>query len=98
MGKLTAQERIFEITRLLYENHVNGLSNKDLAQRIGTSEVNICRDLAVFERYKWVCRGTNGSWRLSTTFGEISGQIIKSYQKARLALAKEEAEYIAAVR
>ena len=78
MGKLTAQERIFEITRLLYENHVNGLSNKELAQRIGTSEVNICRDLAVFEMYKWITRSESGRWRLSTQFGGISGQIIKS--------------------
>ena len=60
MDKLTAQERIFEITRLLYENHVNGLSNKELAQRIGTSEVNICQDLAVFEQYKWVGRSESG--------------------------------------
>ena len=90
MDKLTAQERVFEITRLLYENHVNGLSNKELAQRIGTSEVNICRDLAVFEQYKWVGRSESGRWR-------ISGQIIKSYQKAKLALVQEEAEYLSAI-
>jgi len=97
MDKLTAQERIFEITRLLYENHVNGLSNKELAQRIGTSEVNICRDLAVFEQYKWVGRSESGRWRLSTQFGGISGQIIKSYQRAKLALVQEEAEYLSAI-
>lgn len=95
--KVNAQERVFEIVQLLYQNHIEGLTNKELARHLGTSEVNICRDLAVFEKYGWVSRGTNSSWRLSTTFGEISGQIVKSYQKARLSLAKEEAEYIASI-
>ncbi|MEL3901091.1 MAG: hypothetical protein P1P67_11315 [Treponema phagedenis] len=97
MEKLTAQERIFEIIEHLYKNHIKGLTNKELAALLGTSSVNICRDLAVFERYGWVCRGENGTWRLSATFGGISCAIVKSYQKARLTLAKEEAEFIAAM-
>lgn len=97
MKKLNAQERVFEIVRLLVENHIEGLTNKELAQKLGTSEVNICRDLALFEQYRWVTRGTKNAWRLSAEFGGISGQIVKSYQKARLVLTKEEAEYLAAV-
>ena len=96
-GKLSSQERVFEITRLLYENHIGGLTNKELASLIGTSEVNICRDIAVFEKYGWINRGDGSRLRLSAEFGGISGRIIKSYQKARLALASEEAEYLAAV-
>ena len=97
MKKLNAQERVFEIVRLLVENHIEGLTNKELAQKLGTSEVNICRDLALFEQYRWATRGAKNAWRLSAEFGGLSGQIVKSYQKARLVLATEEAEYLAAV-
>ena len=97
MKKLNAQERVFEIVRLLADNHIEGLSNKELAQKLGTSEVNICRDLALFKQYRWVTRGTQNTWRLSAQFGGISGQIVKSYQQARLVLATEAAEYLAAV-
>ena len=69
MKKLNAQERVFEIVRLLVENHIEGLTNKELAQKLGTSEVNICRDLALFEQYRWVTRGTKNVWRLSAEFG-----------------------------
>lgn len=97
MEKLNAQERVFVITRLLYENHTGGLTNKELASLAGTSEVNICRDIAVFEKYGWVSRGEHNRLRLSMEFGSISGKIIKSYQNAKLALVREEAEYLAAV-
>ena len=96
-GKLSSQERVFEITRLLYENHIGGLTNKELATLVGTSEVNICRDIAVFEKYGWVSRGEHNRLRLSMEFGSISGKIIKAYQNAKLALATEEAEYLAAI-
>lgn len=95
--KLTAQERIFIETKLLYENHVAGLTNKELARLVGTSEVNICRDTSVLEKYKWIVRNQNDRWRLSPTFGGIAGQIMKSYQQARLLLSQEEAEYAAAM-
>ena len=88
MEKLTAQERIFEIIEHLYKNHIKGLTNKELAKLVGTSNVNICRDLALFE---------NNKCRLSPVFGRISADILKNYKKARLELAKAEAEFIGAV-
>lgn len=95
--KLTSQERILEEIKLLYENHIMGLSNKELATLIGTSETNACRDLAVFEKYKYVCRDSKARWRLSPAFGGIAGQIAKSYQQARLLLSQEEEKYITAM-
>lgn len=97
MKKLNAQERVFEIVRLLVENHIEGLTNKELAQKLGTSEVNICRDLAVFERYGWTERNDNGRWRLSSSFGGIAGHIMQSFQTARLQLTQEEARYATAM-
>ena len=95
--KLNAQERVFEIVNIMVEHHADGISNKELAGILKTTEATICRDIDVMERYGWITRGGKG-WRLSCEFGSISGKIIKSYQKARLALAKEEAEYIASIR
>jgi DNA-binding IclR family transcriptional regulator len=91
--RLSSQERVFEITRLLHENHVSGLANKEIAALVRTSEANTCRDMALFERSGWVIRGVGGRWRLSPAFGGIAGRIMRSYQEARLRLTEEEAKY-----
>jgi DNA-binding IclR family transcriptional regulator len=95
--KLSSQERIFEITRLLYENHVTGLTNKELAGAVGTSEANLCRDMALFDRHGWATRNNTGRWRLSPIFGGIAGRIMRSYQEAKLRLTEEEAKYASAM-
>jgi hypothetical protein len=95
--KLSSQERIFEITRLLYENHVTGLTNKELAVMVKTGEVNICRDMVLFDRHGWVVRSVGGRWRLSATFGGIAEHIMRSYQEAKLRLTEEEAKYASAM-
>jgi predicted DNA-binding transcriptional regulator YafY len=95
--KLNSQERIFEIIRCLQENHVLGLTNKELAALVRTSEANICRDMALFDRSTWAIRGIGGRWRLSPTFGGIAGRIMRSYQEAKLRLTEEEAKYASAM-
>ena len=97
MEKLNSQERIFEIVRLLHMNHTTGLANKELAKLVGTSEANICRDLQIFRKYQWVQRSEGDRWRLSPEFGGIAGQIMKSYQTAKLKLSEEEARYASAM-
>jgi predicted DNA-binding transcriptional regulator YafY len=95
--KMNSQERIFEIIIHLYEDHVSGLTNKELAVLVKTSEANICRDMALFDRYGWVIRGIGGRWRLSAAFGGIAGRIMRSYQEAKLRLTEEEARYASAM-
>jgi predicted DNA-binding transcriptional regulator YafY len=95
MEKLSSQERIFEIVRLLCENHIAGLTNKELAAAVKTGEANICRDMALFEKNEWVMRANGSRWRLSPTFGGFAGRIMRSYQDARLRLTEEEASYAA---
>lgn len=95
--KMNSQERILKEIQILYENHTTGLKNKELAEKIGTSETNICRDLAIFEKYKWITRDSKFRWRLSADFGGIAGQIMKSYKIARLELAEDEERYMAAM-
>ena len=94
---LSSQERIFEIIRQLHTNHTTGLTNKELAKLVGTSEANICRDMQIFRKYQWVQRGESDRWRLSPEFGGIAGQIMKSFQAAKLKLSEEEARYASAM-
>lgn len=91
--KFSSQERIFAEMIALGENHVNGMANNELAKVVGTSETNMCRDLAIFEKFGMVERNSKGKWRLSPKFGCIAGQIAKSYQKARLELSRDEERY-----
>ncbi|MBR4373987.1 MAG: hypothetical protein IKO57_06675 [Treponema sp.] len=97
MEKMNSQARIFAITEILYENHLEGIANKELAKSVGTTQSNICRDMALFEQFGWAERNAHGKWRLSPKFGGIAGQIMKSYKVARLELSKEEEKYATAM-
>jgi len=97
MEKPNSQERVFEIVRRLCESHISGLTNKELAVAVKTSEANICRDMAVFEKNEWVTRGNGARWRLSPIFGGFSGRVMRSYQEARLRLTEEEAKFASAM-
>lgn len=97
MEKMNSQMRIFVETEILFENHLEGIANKDLAKAVGTTQTNICRDMALFEQFGWAERNAHGKWRLSAKFGGIAGQIMKTYKKARLELSKEEERYAAAM-
>ena len=93
MEKITSQERLFAEVKALAANHYEGMSNKELAVLVGTSESNICRDMAVFEKYKFISRNDKGRLRLSPEFGGLSGQLMKSYRTAKLTLTADEARY-----
>lgn len=97
MKKMNSQERIIAEMFALCENHVAGVANKELAEKVGTTATNVCRDLAIFEKFGLVDRDTKGRWRLSPKFGGLAGQIAKSYQKAKLLLSEEEARYASAM-
>ena len=98
MKKMNSQERIIAEMFALCENHIAGVANKELAEKVGTTATNVCRDLAIFEKFGLVDRDTKGRWRLSPKFGGLAGQIAKSYQKAKLLLSEEEARYASAMK
>lgn len=97
MKKMNSQERIIAEMFALCENHIAGVANKELAEKVGTTATNVCRDLSIFEKFGLVDRDTKGRWRLSPKFGGLAGQIAKSYQKAKLLLSEEEARYASAM-
>ena len=96
-GKLNSQMRIIEVVKLLGKNHISGMSNKEVAIAMNTSEANSCRDIQTLDKAGWLCKDSKCRWRLSPAFGGLAGQIIKSYQKARLQLSEEEAKYASAM-
>jgi DNA-binding IclR family transcriptional regulator len=92
--KLNSQERILLIIEMLVEKSVEGMSNKALAFELKTTEANICRDLKIMETHGWIEKSkAAGKWRMSQKFGGFAGQIIKSFQAARLRLTEDEARY-----
>jgi DNA-binding IclR family transcriptional regulator len=91
--RFSSQERIMVIVEKLVENRILGMTNKILASELGTSEVNVCRDLKILESRLWVEKASDGRWRLSAKFGGFAGQIIKGFQAAKLRLAEDEARY-----
>jgi DNA-binding IclR family transcriptional regulator len=97
MEKLSSQERILVIVEKLVENRTLGMTNKTLASELGTSEANICRDLKILESFQWVEKASDGRWRLTPKFGGFAGQIIKSFQAAKLRLTEDEARYASAM-
>lgn len=95
--KLNSQERIIAEIFAMCDSHTAGMTNKELAEKVETTATNVCRDLAIFEKFGLADRDTKGRWRLSPKFGGLTGQIAKSYQKARLLLSEEEAKYMSAM-
>ncbi|MDR0387259.1 MAG: hypothetical protein LBH57_04410 [Treponema sp.] len=93
MDRLNSQERIMAIVEKLVKNQILGMANKTLASELGTTEANICRDLKLLESRQWVEKAPDGRWRLTPKFGGFSGQIIKSFQVAKLRLTEDEARY-----
>ena len=89
---LSSQERLTVIIRALSENHVAGLSNKEIALEAGTTEATACRDMGLLDRIGWAV-SSKGRWRLSPAFGGLAGRIMRSYQEAKLRLTEEEARY-----
>lgn len=95
--KLNSQERIIAEIFAMCGSHIAGMTNKELAEKVETTATNVCRDLAIFEKFGLVSWNAKGHWRLSPKFGGFAGQIAKSYQKAKLLLSEEEARYASAM-
>ena len=91
--KMNSQARIIEIVKLLGQNHIAGMTNKEISLAVQTTETNACRDMKLLADAGWLCKDSKSRWRLSPEFGGLAGQIIKSYQRARLQLSEEEAKY-----
>lgn len=60
-----AVRRSHQIIKALAGHFYDGLSNKELAEAIGTSAVNITRDLQTLEDIGYARKLENGRWALS---------------------------------
>ena len=61
-----ATRRSHAIVELLTQRFFDGMSNKELAEALNTSPVNISRDLGTLEDMGYVHKLENGRWSLTT--------------------------------
>lgn len=61
-----ATVRALKITELLFRHVLDGLSNKEIADTLHYSPVNVCRDLALLAAEGWVLKHDNGNYAIST--------------------------------
>ncbi len=64
-SKAASVRRSHKIVELLAGRFFDGVSNKELAQALGTHPVNICRDLEVLAEIGYVKKLENGRWALT---------------------------------
>jgi DNA-binding IclR family transcriptional regulator len=92
--KVNSQGRILREVEILCANCAFGLTNKELAGVVGTSEANVCRDLSLLENRGWIIRSEkDGRIRLSPKFGNFANEMMKGFKTAKLQLAEDEARY-----
>lgn len=58
-------ERGLAIVELLFGHVLDGLDNKEICRRLEESPVNICRDLDLLKKAKWVKQTPTGGWVLT---------------------------------
>lgn len=61
-----AVRRSHKIVELLAARFFDGMTNKELADAVGTSAVNVCRDLATLEAIGYARKQENGRWALTS--------------------------------
>lgn len=62
----TATARALRIVEILASRYYDGLSNKEIAQALGTSAPNAHRDMQVLEKAGWARRLESGRWSLTS--------------------------------
>lgn len=61
-----AQVRILRLVELLCKHPVVGLANKDMADSLGYSRPNVCRDLDVLVAAGWAQKLDDGKYAISS--------------------------------
>lgn len=76
-----ATRRSHKIVELLAGRFFDGMSNKELAQAVGTSAVNISRDLSTLEGIGYVRKLENGRYGLTARPLSIMQAYYNHYQQ-----------------
>lgn len=95
--RLSSQQRILTEIKLMSEHHYEGMTNRELAHEMGTTECTVSRDMALFDAMGYVQKTESGKVRLSPMFAGIAGQVAKAYRTAKLKLTADEARYASAM-
>ena len=83
-----ATRRSHAIVELLAKRFFDGMSNKELAEALKTSPVNISRDLGTLEDLGYVRKQDNGRWGLTTKPLMIMQSFTTHYQTLQTRMAE----------
>ena len=61
----TAALRVLRITELLFGNVLDGFSNKEIADALGYSPSNVCRDMELLRQAGWAHKLDSGRWAVT---------------------------------
>ena len=61
----TASLRVLCITELLFGNVLDGFSNKEIADALGYSPSNVCRDMELLRQAGWAHKLDSGRWAVT---------------------------------
>lgn len=61
----TAALRVLRITELLFGNVLDGFSSKEIADALGYSPSNVCRDMELLRQAGWAHKLDSGRWAVT---------------------------------
>ncbi len=84
-----SQQRGFRVLKALKGKEMNGVSNKELVDGLGLSEVQVTRDLQNLEYAGLVERMENGKWRFAPFIPSAGVEMLRAADQA-----KEQADQV----
>ncbi|MDR1946625.1 MAG: IclR family transcriptional regulator [Desulfovibrio sp.] len=91
--------RALKIIEMLACRFMDGMSNKELAEAVSTSEANICRDLTLLYELGWIRKLDTGRWTSSVKLLAIARAYTLQFEKIQNRMAETERNIgVAAIR
>jgi DNA-binding IclR family transcriptional regulator len=96
MSRLNAVARSHRIVELLARQYFDGAANKELAEALHVSPVNISRDLAQLEALGYARKLENGRWSLTPKPVAVYQSFTTHYQNMQNRMAEAGRNILAA--
>ncbi len=87
----TSQQRVLKTLKALFGHEVTGISNQDLAKRLGSTSDRVFKDLKNLEQAGLAEQLPNKNWRIASNLGREAIRIVNNI-RAMSARVEETAE------
>ena len=91
-----AARRSHRIVELLASRYFDGMSNRELAEALSTSAVNVSRDMATLEELGYARKLDSGRWSLSSRPLAVMQAYYAHYQQLHERMAETTRNIVAA--